>query len=155
MPIAPTRSEIAPMPPTARLTIERTRSRTPSISFCVVIVKSSSPPCGDEEPPDPFHDPLGREIRREEGVDLEEILAPEEALRRSDRMYAASSMSKPRNCPFGSRTPMTRNRNSPIRIRSPRAVFSPKSSRFSFGRGRREAPPARIAAGRNRPCPTR
>ena len=44
-PTAPTTSEIPPMAPTAMLTMPRTRSSTPSMSFCVTIVKSSSPPC--------------------------------------------------------------------------------------------------------------
>ena len=43
MPIAPTRSEIAPIAPTATLTTAKTRPNDSSISPCVMTVKSSSP----------------------------------------------------------------------------------------------------------------
>ncbi|MBK9088109.1 MAG: hypothetical protein IPL90_03305 [Holophagales bacterium] len=45
IPIAPTRSEIAPIPATAALTTAKTRPKESSISPCVMTVKSSSPPC--------------------------------------------------------------------------------------------------------------
>ena len=85
IPIAPTRSEIAPIPATAALTTAKTRPNVSSISPCVMTVKSSSPPCRAARTRfTPATTVSGRRPGREGGVDLHHVGVVEDLLRRGD-----------------------------------------------------------------------
>ena len=74
---------------------------------------------------------------------------------RATGMKAVSSRSMPRNCPFGSMTPMMRNCMPPMRSRWPWADSVPNSSFFNLGPSTTSGRAlSRSSGGRKLPVPT-
>jgi len=90
IPIDPTTREMAPMPPTAMLTMRMIRSRVSSIPVWVVTVKSSSFPCRSMRRFfDPAHGRLDQRCGGDQHIDFMQRVAIEQLPRRGHRDVAA------------------------------------------------------------------